>query len=211
MIRPRRCCCNFCAARGRAGWRPCRPHGRSARPVGPCSCVRCWKWSASASSATRAVTRLTWVEDESNADTHHDRNYLRHEVLPRLSARFPRLPPDLAAREPQLRRPERDRGCAGAGRCRRCVALRRVAGAAVAGAERGAGCKPAALVSRAGRIALAAARPARRAAAATRWCTRRCTAQHGTGRCARLPAPRPGAGRAGERGRSAVVAGALAR
>ena len=32
---------------------------------------------------------LTWVEDESNADTHHDRNYLRHEVLPRLSARFP--------------------------------------------------------------------------------------------------------------------------
>jgi tRNA(Ile)-lysidine synthase len=32
---------------------------------------------------------LTWVDDESNADTDRDRNYLRHEVLPRLSARFP--------------------------------------------------------------------------------------------------------------------------
>jgi tRNA(Ile)-lysidine synthase len=32
---------------------------------------------------------LTWVEDESNVDTDHDRNYLRHEVLPRLAARFP--------------------------------------------------------------------------------------------------------------------------
>ena len=32
---------------------------------------------------------LSWVDDESNADTDHDRNYLRHEILPRLSARFP--------------------------------------------------------------------------------------------------------------------------
>ena len=32
---------------------------------------------------------LIWVDDESNADTDHDRNYLRHEILPRLSARFP--------------------------------------------------------------------------------------------------------------------------
>jgi tRNA(Ile)-lysidine synthase len=32
---------------------------------------------------------LIWVEDESNADTDHDRNYLRHEILPRLAARFP--------------------------------------------------------------------------------------------------------------------------
>ncbi len=33
--------------------------------------------------------RLRWVEDDSNADTDRDRNYLRHEVLPRLAARFP--------------------------------------------------------------------------------------------------------------------------
>ena len=32
---------------------------------------------------------LSWIEDESNADPQRDRNYLRHEILPRLSARFP--------------------------------------------------------------------------------------------------------------------------
>jgi len=40
--------------------------------------------------ATYARDRaLDWVEDESNFDTDLDRNYLRHEVLPRLAARFP--------------------------------------------------------------------------------------------------------------------------
>ena len=32
---------------------------------------------------------LSWVEDPSNTDTGFDRNYLRHEVLPRLKARWP--------------------------------------------------------------------------------------------------------------------------
>ncbi|HEV2320748.1 MAG TPA: tRNA lysidine(34) synthetase TilS, partial [Gammaproteobacteria bacterium] len=32
---------------------------------------------------------LSWVEDPSNADTGFDRNYLRHEVLPRLKQRWP--------------------------------------------------------------------------------------------------------------------------
>jgi tRNA(Ile)-lysidine synthase len=32
---------------------------------------------------------LPWIEDESNADTGFDRNYLRHEVMPRLAERFP--------------------------------------------------------------------------------------------------------------------------
>ena len=32
---------------------------------------------------------LTWVEDETNRQTHFDRNYLRHEVLPALALRFP--------------------------------------------------------------------------------------------------------------------------
>lgn len=31
---------------------------------------------------------LRWVEDESNAAFGHDRNYLRHEIAPRLDARF---------------------------------------------------------------------------------------------------------------------------
>lgn len=37
-------------------------------------------------AATRA---LEWITDESNGDTAYSRNYLRHAVLPRLTARFP--------------------------------------------------------------------------------------------------------------------------
>lgn len=32
---------------------------------------------------------LNWVEDESNFDTGYDRNFLRHEIMPRLKQRFP--------------------------------------------------------------------------------------------------------------------------
>jgi tRNA(Ile)-lysidine synthase len=37
---------------------------------------------------------LRWVEDPSNADLRFDRNFLRHEILPRLAARWP----DIAVR-----------------------------------------------------------------------------------------------------------------
>lgn len=33
--------------------------------------------------------QLTWVEDESNADAHYDRNFLRLNILPALEQRFP--------------------------------------------------------------------------------------------------------------------------
>ena len=33
--------------------------------------------------------KLKWIEDESNADVHFRRNYLRHEVLPAVARRFP--------------------------------------------------------------------------------------------------------------------------
>jgi tRNA(Ile)-lysidine synthase len=33
---------------------------------------------------------LSWIEDESNASPRHDRNFLRHEIAPRLDERFPR-------------------------------------------------------------------------------------------------------------------------
>ncbi len=33
--------------------------------------------------------QLVWVEDESNQDTHFTRNYLRHDILPRLKLRWP--------------------------------------------------------------------------------------------------------------------------
>jgi tRNA(Ile)-lysidine synthase len=38
--------------------------------------------------AHASAHRLAWVEDESNASLDMDRNYLRHEVAPRLDARF---------------------------------------------------------------------------------------------------------------------------
>ncbi|MGR9106117.1 MAG: tRNA lysidine(34) synthetase TilS [Gammaproteobacteria bacterium] len=34
---------------------------------------------------------LNWVEDPSNADSRHDRNYLRHQVIPMLRQRWPGL------------------------------------------------------------------------------------------------------------------------
>lgn len=39
---------------------------------------------------------LTWIEDPSNRDVSLDRNFLRHEVLPPLLARFPELPKRLS-------------------------------------------------------------------------------------------------------------------
>jgi len=35
--------------------------------------------------------QLSWVEDDSNVDTRFDRNYLRHEVIPKLAERWPRV------------------------------------------------------------------------------------------------------------------------
>jgi len=33
--------------------------------------------------------RLDWIDDESNSDVYFDRNFLRHEILPRLARRYP--------------------------------------------------------------------------------------------------------------------------
>lgn len=35
--------------------------------------------------------QLSWVEDDSNTDTGIDRNYLRHEVMPKLAERWPQV------------------------------------------------------------------------------------------------------------------------
>lgn len=40
--------------------------------------------------------RLGWIEDESNIDTRYDRNFLRHEILPRVQSRFPAAEKKLA-------------------------------------------------------------------------------------------------------------------
>lgn len=36
-----------------------------------------------------AAHSLRWIEDPSNDDSHHDRNFLRHQVLPRVAERWP--------------------------------------------------------------------------------------------------------------------------
>jgi tRNA(Ile)-lysidine synthase len=40
---------------------------------------------------------LTWIEDESNQNTQFSRNYIRHEILPRLKSRWPRAPQAISA------------------------------------------------------------------------------------------------------------------
>ena len=40
---------------------------------------------------------IEWVEDATNADTGYDRNFIRHEILPRLEARYPGAARALAA------------------------------------------------------------------------------------------------------------------
>jgi len=39
--------------------------------------------------------QVAWIDDESNADTRFRRNYLRHEIAPRLAAAFPGYPATL--------------------------------------------------------------------------------------------------------------------
>lgn len=47
--------------------------------------------------AYAAARGLTWIEDESNADTRFSRNHLRHHTLHDLAQRFPGSPANLAA------------------------------------------------------------------------------------------------------------------
>lgn len=62
--------------------------------------VPCWRpFLGLPRAALLAYARaqgLEWVEDESNADPGIDRNYLRHEILPRLAARWPAVSRTLA-------------------------------------------------------------------------------------------------------------------
>ncbi|MGE5469932.1 MAG: tRNA lysidine(34) synthetase TilS [Bacteroidota bacterium] len=75
---------------GAAGMPDERPFGRQRlwRPLLGCS-------RAEIESYARRH-QLRWIDDESNADTRHARNFLRHEVLPALSRRFPAAERSLA-------------------------------------------------------------------------------------------------------------------
>jgi tRNA(Ile)-lysidine synthase len=40
-------------------------------------------------TAYASLHQLSWIDDHSNTDTRFDRNYLRHEIMPKLQARWP--------------------------------------------------------------------------------------------------------------------------
>ena len=41
--------------------------------------------------AYASANKLSWINDESNAETKFDRNFMRHEVLPRLEKQYPAI------------------------------------------------------------------------------------------------------------------------
>jgi tRNA(Ile)-lysidine synthase len=45
----------------------------------------------SALEAYAKANNLTWINDESNADTKFDRNFMRHEILPNLEKQYPAI------------------------------------------------------------------------------------------------------------------------
>ncbi len=75
---------------GLAGMRPLRAFGRG------------WLWRPLLAQPREALQgyaeqhELRWVEDPSNAAQRHDRNYLRHSVMPALAARWPHSTASLA-------------------------------------------------------------------------------------------------------------------
>ncbi len=75
---------------GVRGIAACRPLGRGLllRPL--------LAFSAADISAYAQRNQLAWVEDASNAETAFDRNFLRHEVLPVLTSRWPAASRQLA-------------------------------------------------------------------------------------------------------------------
>ena len=65
------------------------PRHRAGRPV----LLRPLLGLARTTIASYATARgLAWIDDESNADRRHARNFLRHEIAPLLAAHFPGYP-----------------------------------------------------------------------------------------------------------------------
>ncbi|MBM7059832.1 tRNA lysidine(34) synthetase TilS [Pseudomonas sp. UL073] len=83
--------------RGLAGMAVQRPLqlGSLVRPLLGCSRIELERYAREAG--------LEWVEDPSNRDTRLARNYLRHEVVPRLQAHWPQVQANLARAADHLR------------------------------------------------------------------------------------------------------------
>src|SRR4029453_19182137 len=77
------------------------PHGLAAMPLvrplqSGCALLRPFVGLPDAAIEAYAHAReLRWIDDESNADTSLKRNFLRHEIAPRLAAAFPGYPATL--------------------------------------------------------------------------------------------------------------------
>lgn len=75
------------------------PHGLAAMPAfapGRPALLRPLLGLTRATLAAYAqARRLDWIDDESNAEPRYARNFLRHEVVPRLRERFPGYPATL--------------------------------------------------------------------------------------------------------------------
>ena len=77
------------------------PHGLAAMPArramrtGPALLRPFLALPRTAIDAYAAVRGLAWVDDESNANTGVKRNYIRHDIAPRLAAAFPGYPATL--------------------------------------------------------------------------------------------------------------------
>jgi len=84
---------NLCRGAGVAGAAAMPPYREQAglyllRPL--------LAWAPAALADYARVSGLTWVEDESNQDVRFGRNFLRHEILPALTRRFPGAEASLA-------------------------------------------------------------------------------------------------------------------
>ena len=78
------------------------PHGLAAMPrrratrAGPALLRPLLALPRSAIDAYASARSLAWVDDESNANTEVKRNFIRHEIAPRLAHAFPGYPATLA-------------------------------------------------------------------------------------------------------------------
>ena len=81
---------------GAAAMRAERSQGKAGQAHGPVLARPLLAVSRAEIEAYAAQHELCWIDDESNNDPHFRRNYLRHEIMPRLEEKFPGVQKSLA-------------------------------------------------------------------------------------------------------------------
>lgn len=75
----------------------------ASRPLGQGRLVRPWLQEARADlEQLAAALQLPWLEDPSNLSLQHDRNFLRHQVLPQMRQRWPGLEQSMSRSQSHL-------------------------------------------------------------------------------------------------------------